>query len=126
MYGWMFLPDDGVRRSSRFSGELLCACADPASTHRVSSVVGGRSPKLPLLESTDLGGAHCAGAKRGGARGGHQDYHRAAWTGTSPRSKSSPSSSSSQAGSNMASGGETRVSSRRLPNATVTNLIQLS
>ena len=120
MDGWMLLPGDGVR-SSRFDGEL-CACSpriDPPSVLRPPSVVGG-THKLPLLleeESTDLGGAQ---AVSGGARGGHQDYHRAAWTGT-PRSSPSPSSSCSQAGSNMASGGETRVSSRRLPNATVTN-----
>ena len=126
MYGWMFLPDDGVRRSSRFSGELLCACSDPASTQRVSSVVGGRSPSCRCLRVQTWVVRTVQGRSRG-ARGGHQDYHRAAWTGTStPRSKSSPSSTSSQAGSNMASGGETRVSSRRLPNATVTNLIQLS
>ena len=127
MDGWMLLPGDGVR-SSRFGGEL-CACS-PRSTHRVSSAPRPSSEAPTSCrcrcclrsESTDLGGAQAAAS--GGARGGHQDYHRAAWTGT-PRSSPSPSSSCSQAGSNMASGGETRVSSRRLPNATVTNAIGL-
>ena len=125
MDGWMLLPDDGVR-SSRLSCEL-CACSpriDPPSVLRPPSSEAPTSCRCCCLriESTDLGGAQAAAS--GGARGGHQDYHRAAWTG-SPPSPSSPSSSSSQAGSNMASGGETRVSSRRLPNATVTNATEL-
>ena len=135
MYGWMDGWMDGCSSPATEYGAqdstASCAHAPPASTHRVSSAPRPSSEAPTSCrcrcclrsESTDLGGAQAAAS--GGARGGHQDYHRAAWTGT-PRSSPSPSSScSSQAGSNMASGGETRVSSRRLPNATVTNAIGL-
>ena len=93
----------------------------------VSSAARRRHPQAAAAaaelleeESTDLGGAQ---GVSGGARGGHQDYHRAAWPGN-PSTLSSyrlHRVASIQAGSNMASGGEARVSSRRLPNATVTN-----
>ena len=97
----------------------------PAIDPLVSSAARRRHPQAAAAaaelleeESTDLGGAQ---GVSGGARGGHQDYHRAAWPGITLSSYRLHRVASIQAGSNMASGGEARVSSRRLPNATVTN-----
>ena len=68
--------------STAQDSRLLCAC--PESTRWCPPLPVRGTHKLPLLleeESTDLGGAQ---AVSGGARGGHQDYHRAAWPGDHP------------------------------------------
>ena len=142
-YARMPLLGKRVRRRTQDSG-ARCAAAPAHAHHRPGLVLRRRPPPPPPAPAAHQAAAEYIGRLGGqweastylgvlatqctqwtgarGARGGRQDYHRGAWSGTSCYILLPPNLLS-QAGSNMASGGEARVSSRRLPNATVTKVM---